>query len=176
MADLSREQFIDLQNIWNQITSQRNDFGGLYLGQQIPDEKLRNARQSYGNQKARGSPIMLHDKSMIGSAKLGFVLTTYELFYKNTYNTPAGFISIEDILDMTITENACSVLTTYGTEQILGLPGNFYMLKAFIDYLKSIGKTTQTNTGKQGQPGVCKSCGAHNSASTGTCDFCGALL
>ena len=185
---LNDDQIENLLDIWNQIVSQREDIGDIYFMYQTPVAKFKNARNSYAQNLVRESMLLLYDSTFFGSAKLGFILSNEKLFYKNSDETPTGCIDVEKILDMTITESkelsvesVCSIRTSIGTEQIYCVSpvhGNFYILKAFVDYLKGSGNLTKANTDQPNaaKSGICKACNAHNPIHSGTCEYCESLM
>lgn len=85
-VNLNRQLQDRLQTIFTKNGSLKN----VFLFDQAPAKKLRNATRSYA--KAMGNEetvILLYDDTVFGSSKEGFILTTRRFYGKNLMESPA---------------------------------------------------------------------------------------
>lgn len=106
------------------FTSETPD-DSTYVWPKLPPKKIKNAIASYA--KVNSSEILLlHDSTVFGSAKEGFIMTTTHIFWKDTNEQPRS-IRFSEV--STIIENASSTFIGSGL-QINGIPfspnGGFY--------------------------------------------------
>ena len=161
MIELSEKSVKDLEEIWNNLILSRNDCKNIFLGGQISQDQNRTAVYNYAHSIENDELIiLLYDGSATNSAKAGFLLTQKNLYFKNpTFSKFANMIQnvkIDDILDMSITENLGIVANSFMSirtskeikeiHQSYNFTGSLFILKGFIEYIKREGNILATGT------------------------------
>jgi len=70
----------DYKNILTEVAKEFSDKEGIYIGYKIPEKKLKNFINAV-NIELKGTPIILIDLTIFGSAKNAFVITTDGIYY-----------------------------------------------------------------------------------------------
>lgn len=153
----------------------------LFLFDKIPPTKLKNARISFAsNMGSDEKVIALHDDTVMGSAKNGFVLTTKRLYHKESFGRVA-FVEIDRIVDLKfrLGKNASEVdvVATSGIIKVKILLSKnheaiFNALREAILLLQNPNAPTQTSNSTDSTH--CNGCGAVGPWAV--CEYCGSPM
>ena len=167
------------------IYKQGADIKTLFLFEQIPAKKLQNVIRSYApSMSADEIAILLHDDTVWGSSKEGFLLTNTHLYSKGMlekgYHT-----KISEINNITITHEKTSStilvnadIVTFKIQVLLPNKNDktiiFRVLDEMVKFLQ--GSPLRKAENSQAKPLQCKGCGATTDGRFVTCEYCGVPL
>jgi len=165
-----------------EIYRQEIKISKFFLFEEIPPEKLKNARRSYASLMGDDEAVIfLFDDTLFGSSKEGFLLTTNCLYSKN-FAEKGSSVKIENISNITLDHGKLSsnivVQTTVGLKmefQVTQAPGRdektalIRVLNKTAELLKGQTSTSSTGSG----PLQCRGCGSAVNVRAVSCEYCG---
>jgi len=176
---ISEQQKKAIFEIYNQEIS----IPKLFLFDQIPEDKLKNARKGHASLSGSDETVvMLFDDTLFGSAREGFLLTTNRFYSKNIMEAGTS-VSISNIIDMSVDSKALAAQITIKTDggtlttHISQAPDSdqkaalFRILNKTIEILNSqASNQTDINASR---PLQCRGCGAPLNVRAVSCEYCG---
>ena len=173
---MNQQQKDDILHISKGIHNEK-----LFFFEQIPSDKLENARESYASFTSEEDVILLYDDTVFGSAKDGFLLTSRRLYQKNMTELSRA-VKLSNIEDITIKHRMLSSLMSVHSDEgiiniILTESSNgkndklLAVLKQIIQVLQSPGEA-----GRNTQVTQCRGCGAGFLPDQLFCEYCGGAL
>jgi len=163
----------------------------VFLFENIPPKKLRNARESYATTITEDETvILLYDDTVFGSAKEGFLLTTKRLYQKNLAEPPGaldvGRIESIALDDKTMHSNL--VVKSGEYELHMALIGHakaereatLQLVDGIVRLLQgdsqAAGENQTTDEAQVPRPKRCRNCGAGCIEFANHCEYCGTKI
>ena len=157
----------------------------MFLFEHIPPKKFKNAIKKYASSLGVDETvILLHDGTVMGSAKNGCILTSKRLYGKSMLEK-AGTADVNDIISMSLDRNDISVKTKGEEFKIYVCPtpkdGNIALLNILYKTIKllrneAVGEVTRVLHTPEDQILKCTGCGANNDSNASYCEYCKADL
>jgi len=179
---------LELKNKITAIFMGESKVTNFFMFEQIPPDKLQNARSSYAPTIAADEVIIfLFDDTVFGSANEGFLLTTKNLYRKNLAEA-MGSLRVEQIdritvkhgfLSTTITASAgmhelnMTVTQANGRREKEAL---FQVLNKTVDLLKGTRDISWASESQTARPRNCPNCGAVCTGHARQCEYCDSIL
>jgi len=182
-AMITHELKAKITDIFMQQASVKN----FFMFEQIPADKLQNARNSFAPSIAADEAIIfLYDDTVFGSANDGFLLTTKHLFHKNIAE-PRGGVALAQVGSITVKHGFLSTtitvhaginelkLTVTQAENRRQKDALFQVLNHTVELLKNTRAHT-TDANRPARSGNCQNCGAVCTDHSHRCEYCDSLL
>ena len=176
----------DIKNRIYEISSQEGVApDNLSLFEHIPPKKIKNAISKYASSLGSDETvILLHDATVFGSAKTGFILTSKRLYGKGTLEK-AGDADVDSIIAMSLIGSDITVITQNREFKInvmsTAKDGKIALLNILYKTIKLLRNETIGEVTGIGQPHTdqilkCTGCGASNDSNANNCEYCKADL
>ena len=173
------------QDLRERLSAIFRNLSHVFVFEQIPPRKLRNATRSYAPAMGPDETVIaLYDDTVFGSSKEGFLLTTGRLYGKNIAER-GSFVELRDITHFTLETGGIApealahtgsgvvlrkhLITSNSSGQSAAL---FEALQQAVTLLQNPNGVSAANENAQQQSaGRCGACGAVGQGAV--CEYCG---
>ncbi|MCL2563809.1 MAG: hypothetical protein FWE08_07220 [Oscillospiraceae bacterium] len=185
MNMLSPELTDGIRAIFGQETAWKN----VWIFEQIPQKKLRNAIRSYASNMGHDETVLvLYDDTVFGSSKEGFILTTRRLYGKNLMES-GSFVEAADIINMTFEPGGSApeaiahtrtgvlrkhLIVSNSSKQAETLFNALQQAIALLNPSMESSRQAVSAPAAPQQAALCEGCGAVGH--TAVCEYCGRPL